>query len=89
MMTEQQVFGLEHEIQWWHEQRFRPETPRLEQSRHLLSPLTDRLRRLVSGWSTPSEQAEMLKTLRLELLRAVARGEISPETAHRVLSARP
>lgn len=83
MMTEQQLFHLEHEIQGWHAQRARRETPQPERAPHLF----EHLRQVWRRWSASGEP-EALKALRLEVLRAVARGEISPETAHRVLSTR-
>lgn len=85
MMTEQQLFHLEHELQGWHAQCARRGRPQLEHMPHLF---VEHLRRIWSRWSTPVEQSETVKVVRLELLRAVARGEVSPETAHRVLSAR-
>jgi hypothetical protein len=88
-MTEQQLFYLEHEIQSWHAQRACAETPRPARTEHILPSLSENVRRLFSRWSVSAEQTETLKALRLELLRAVASGEISPEVAHRVLSARP
>jgi hypothetical protein len=83
MMTEQQLFHLEHEIQGWHAQQARRGTPQPEHAQHRF----ENLRQLWQRWTASGEPAA-LKALRLELLRAVARGEISPETAHRVLSAR-
>lgn len=85
MMTEQQLFLLEHEIQDWHAQRAGCGIARPEHTPHMI---VESLRRLWSRWSTPVEQSETVKAVRLELLRAVARGEVSPETAHRVLNAR-
>ena len=89
MMTEQQVYCLEHEMRRWHTQSRRTSAPRPEPVRHGLAPLLAPLRRFWLRRIHSAEHAETLRVLRLELLQAVARGEVSPETAHRVLSARP
>lgn len=84
-MTEQQLFLLEHEIQNWHAQRTRPATPYQHATP---TALVEHLRRVWSRWTTSAEQSRAITAVQLEVLRAVARGEISPETAQRVLSAR-
>ena len=89
MMTEQQVYCLEHEMRRWHAQSRRDAAPRPEPLSHGLAPLLAPLRRFWLRRIGSAEHAETLRVWRLELLRAVARGEVSPETAHRVLSARP
>ena len=89
MMTEQQVYCLEHEMRRWHTQSRRNAAARPEPERHGVSPLLAPLRRFWLRRIGSAEHAETLRVWRLELLRAVARGEVSPETAHRVLSARP
>jgi hypothetical protein len=87
-MTEQQLFLLEHEIQGWHARRARRDRAQPEHAQHVLGGLVESLRQRWGRWSSAAEQAETIAAVRLELLRAVARGEVSPETAHRVLSAR-
>ena len=88
-MTEQQVYCLEHEMRRWHAQSRRTSAPRPKPVRHGLAPLLAPLRRFWLRRIGSAEHAEMLRVLRLELLRAVGSGELSHETAHWLLSAPP
>ena len=98
-MTEQDIHRLEHEIQWWHARAMT--RPKHGYAGDLARPrarlrFVFLLRRL---WSRPSQAARTTiapangvvqsgTPSTLELLQAVARGEISPETAYQFLSPR-